>query len=213
MAYTFTLTTTIPALPREIYEAWLDSRGHSEMTGGAARMSAEVGAEVSAWDGYISGRNLELIPGERIVQSWRTSEFGDRHEDSVITIVLQEMGAGTLLTLEHRNVPDEHRSYEEGGWQSHYFEPMMAYFTKREERAAARTLQVRARKRPRQSSTEPPPKRPAKRTRKAARSFARAKAVPKTRKVKGKTPARRTAPAARGAAKRSRPKSGGGKRR
>ena len=85
--------------------------------------------QVSAWDGYISGRNLELIPAERIVQTWRTSEFTDEHEDSVISIVLEEVGDGTLLTLEHSNVPDEHRSYEEGGWQSNYFEPMVAYFT------------------------------------------------------------------------------------
>ena len=81
MPYTFTLTATIPASPEEIYEAWLDSLGHSEMTGGEANMSGQVGAEVSAWDGYISGRNLELIPGERIVQSWRTTEFADEHEE------------------------------------------------------------------------------------------------------------------------------------
>jgi len=130
MAYTFTLTTTIPATPQDIYEAWLDSIAHSAMTGGEANMSAEVGAEVSAWDGYISGRNLELIPGERIVQSWRTSEF-EEHEDSIVTIVLQEVDDGTLLTLQHSNVPDAHRSYEEGGWQSNYFEPMTAYFVQR----------------------------------------------------------------------------------
>ncbi len=75
MPYTFTLTTTIPASPEEIYQAWLDSLAHSEMTGGAANMSEQIGAEVSAWDGYISGRNLELVPGERIVQSWRTANL------------------------------------------------------------------------------------------------------------------------------------------
>jgi uncharacterized protein YndB with AHSA1/START domain len=129
MPYTFSLTAIIPASPVEIYRAWLDSVGHSEMTGGEATMSDEVGAEVTAWDGYISGRNLELVPGERIVQSWRTSEFGDADEDSIITVVLREVDEGTLLTLEHSNVPDEHKSYEEGGWQSNYFEPMVAYFS------------------------------------------------------------------------------------
>lgn len=129
MPYAYILTATIPASPREIYEAWLDSIGHSEMTGSEATMSDEVGAEVSAWDGYISGRNLELVPGERIVQSWRTTEFADEDDDSVITVLLQEVEEGTLLTIEHSNVPDEQRSYEEGGWQSSYFEPMTVYFT------------------------------------------------------------------------------------
>lgn len=136
MPYTYVLTTTIPASPEEIYKAWLDSLGHSEMTGGEATMSDEIGAEVAAWDGYITGRNLELVPGERIVQSWRTTQFGDEHEDSIITVLLQEIADGTLLTLEHKNVPDEQRSYEESGWQSNYFEPMVAYFTELKEKAA-----------------------------------------------------------------------------
>jgi uncharacterized protein YndB with AHSA1/START domain len=131
MPYSFTLTTTIPASPQEVYEAWLDSLAHSEMTGGAATMSNEVGAEVSAWDTYITGRNLELVPGERIVQTWRTSEFGDEHEDSIVTLTLEPVEEGTLLTLEHTNVPDEQRSYEENGWQENYFEPMIAYFSER----------------------------------------------------------------------------------
>jgi len=128
MPYTYTLTSLIPATPQEIYEAWLDSVAHSEMTGGEAAMSDELGAEVSAWNGYISGRNLELVPGERIVQSWRTSKFDDEHEDSIVTITFEPAGEATLMTVIHSNVPDAHRSYEEGGWESNYFEPMKVYF-------------------------------------------------------------------------------------
>jgi len=133
MPYSYTLSTVIPASPAQIYRAWLDSIAHSEMTGGEATMSDEVGADVSAWDGYITGRNLELVPDERIVQSWRTTEFDDEFEDSVVTILLQQTEGGTLLTLEHSNVPDEYKSYEEGGWQSNYFEPMIDYFGKPKE--------------------------------------------------------------------------------
>jgi uncharacterized protein YndB with AHSA1/START domain len=129
MPYSYTLSTVIPASPAEIYQAWLDSILHAEMTGGEANMSDQVGADVSAWDGYIIGRNLELVPGERIVQSWRTTEFDDAFEDSIVTILLRETEEGTLLTLEHSSVPEAHRGYEEGGWQSNYFEPMIAYFT------------------------------------------------------------------------------------
>lgn len=136
MPYRYVLTATVPASPEEIYEAWLDSHGHSEMTGAEAIMSDQVGGEISAWDGYISGRNLELVPGRRIVQSWRTSEFSAAHGDSVVTVTLESVDDGTLLTLEHSNVPDEQRSYEEGGWQSNYFEPMVAYFTERGRRSA-----------------------------------------------------------------------------
>lgn len=131
MPYDFTLSAIIPASPQQIYEAWLDDLAHSEMTGSTAAMSDEIGADVSAWGGYISGRNLELVPGERIVQSWRTSQFTDDHEDSIITVTLEEVDGGTLLTLTHTNVPDEQTSYEQGGWQDHYFKPMTDYFTGR----------------------------------------------------------------------------------
>ena len=129
MPYDFKLTTTIPAPAQEIYDAWLDSLSHSEMTRAEASMSNEIGAEVSAWDGYITGRNLELVPGERIVQSWRTTQFSDDHEDSIVTVMLEEIDGGTLLTLMHANVPDEQTSYEQGGWHEYYFGPMKEYFS------------------------------------------------------------------------------------
>jgi uncharacterized protein YndB with AHSA1/START domain len=131
MPYTYTLTTVIPATPQEIYDAWLDSAAHSAMTGGEANISDAVGAEFSAWDEYITGRNLELVPGERIVQSWRTDKFSDEHGHSTITITFEETDDGTLLTLVHSDVPDDQRNYEEGGWEENYFEPMRAYFAKR----------------------------------------------------------------------------------
>jgi uncharacterized protein YndB with AHSA1/START domain len=226
MPYTYTLTAIIPASPADVYQAWLDSIGHSEMTGGEAEMSDQVGAEVSAWDGYISGRNLELVPGERIVQSWRTSEFGDEHEDSVITIVLQEVGGGTLLTLEHGNVPDEQRSYEEDGWQSNYFEPMVAYFSERKEGVVEPAPKEKprrnaAKKSVAKASAKKAAKRPAKSARKAKRTVpakpkraaSRAKLSPKKSKSKIKPKARSTTTTARKSAKPRARKSGRGKRR
>ena len=56
MGYSFTLTDIIPAPPAAVYDAWLNSRAHSEMTGSKASQSARIGAKVSAWGGYITGQ-------------------------------------------------------------------------------------------------------------------------------------------------------------
>jgi activator of HSP90 ATPase len=128
MTYSFQLAAEIPASPEAIYDAWLDSSGHSAMTGGQASASNLVEAGFTAWDGYIRGRNLELVRGRRIVQSWRTSEFSDADPDSVLTLILTPTKAGAHLTLEHSNVPDGHKSYENGGWEDNYFAPMKRYF-------------------------------------------------------------------------------------
>lgn len=158
MPYNFTLATIIPASPQEIYDAWLDSVAHSAMTGSEASMSDAAGDAVSAFDGYISGRNLELVPGERIVQSWRTAEFEEDHPDSLITVTLEDADGGALLTLVHTNVPDELTSYEQGGWEEYYFEPMKAYFSAPEGRGKtkkARTKLRAKRKGPAKKATKP----------------------------------------------------------
>jgi uncharacterized protein YndB with AHSA1/START domain len=144
MPYDFRLSAVIPASAQQIYDAWLDSLGHSEITGSMATMSVKVGAEVSAWGGYINGRNLDLVPGERIVQSWRTSQFTDDHGDSIITVTLEAVSGGTLLTLMHTNVPDGQTSYERGGWQDHYFKPMTDYFSRRESTGQAKKAKAAA---------------------------------------------------------------------
>jgi len=128
MPYTYTLSALIPASPQDIYDTWLDSRGHSAMTGGKAVQSARIGDSVSAWGDYITGRNLHLEPGRRIVQTWRTTHFTDAHGDSVITVTLTKIAGGTRVTLNHANVPDDHTRYEESGWKDHYFTPMQRYF-------------------------------------------------------------------------------------
>ncbi len=129
MAIEFTVSAVIPASPQTIYDAWLDSDGHTKMTGSPAHATPSVGDAFDAWDGYISGRNLELISGKRIVQSWRGSTYKESDEDSQIEVLFEAVEGGTRVTLAHTNVPDDQASHEPG-WTKHYFEPMQNYFGK-----------------------------------------------------------------------------------
>ena len=65
----------LPTLPEEVYDALLDPKKHSKFTGSKATGKTKVGAKFTAWDGYISGRNLELEKGKRIVQEWITTDW------------------------------------------------------------------------------------------------------------------------------------------
>ena len=128
MKKSFTLTAKIPASPKEVYEAWLDSDAHSAMTGGSPTiMSNEEGKPFAAHNAYLWGKNLELVPNKKIVQTWRTTGFKSTDEDSQIEVLLEEDQEGTLLTLKHSNVPEQEIHVEQG-WVSHYFEPMTSYF-------------------------------------------------------------------------------------
>ena len=123
----FTVSAIISASAEDIYKAWLSSEGHTAMTGGEASSGDQVGDEFSAWDGYIWGRTLELEPGRRILQSWRTSEFSEDEEDSIVEVILEESEGQTKVTLNHSNLPAHGQQYIKG-WDDHYFIPMKAYF-------------------------------------------------------------------------------------
>jgi len=131
MSFEFSVSDLIPAPPRAIYDAWLSSSGHEAMTGGkVASASDKPGGSFTVWDGYISGKNLELEPGKRILQSWRTTKFAKDAPDSRIEVLLEPVKEGTRVTVRHMNVPDGHTSYRDGGWQRSYFDPMKKYFSK-----------------------------------------------------------------------------------
>jgi activator of HSP90 ATPase len=127
MTESFELRERFPVKPSILYDAWLNSKAHTAMTGGEAICSDRKGGVFTAWDGYISGSNKSLKPKREIVQSWRTTEFEDRDEDSELIIRLAEIEEGTELTLIHRNIPEGQTQYKQG-WIDHYFMPMRAYF-------------------------------------------------------------------------------------
>jgi activator of HSP90 ATPase len=127
MTYDFKLSCTLPASSEAVYDAWLDSAAHTAMTGGEAKIVKRVGGAHSAWDGCITGKTVELNPGKRIVQSWRTNRCGD-DPDSTINVELSPTKTGTLLRLTHSGVPEGHLSDENRGWQDNYFAPMKAHF-------------------------------------------------------------------------------------
>ncbi len=123
----FEISANFSVSAKELFEAWLNSEQHSAMTGGEANCSDQTGGSFTAWDGYISGLNLKIVPYEQIVQSWRTTEFDSEDEDSKITIFLQDNDDSCKLTLIHTNIPEGQPDYQ-SGWQEHYFDPMKDYF-------------------------------------------------------------------------------------
>lgn len=125
---TITQTVQVGASPGEVYDALMDSKKHAKFTGSPAKISREVGGEFTAWDGYISGKNLELVPGKKIVQEWKTTEWPEGYPPSRLEITLTEKKGGTELKMVHSKVPAEQRDDYDGGWESSYWGPLRAHF-------------------------------------------------------------------------------------
>jgi len=115
------------AKPRDVYDAYLDSRRHARMTGLPARMSRKVGGQFVAGGDYISGTNVDLVPGKRIVQAWRGSDWPEGAY-SILRLDLKPKGKGSRVTVEHVGIPDKFREGVDQGWVDFYWTPMKAYF-------------------------------------------------------------------------------------
>ena len=124
----FTLVVTINSKAEKFYEAYLSSEGHTALTGSPARVDGTVDGDFTAWDGYIQGMFLELEKNKRIVQAWRTAEFPEDAEDSIVEILLEEDHGKTKLTLKHTNIPKGQMDSYKTGWEDFYFKPMREYF-------------------------------------------------------------------------------------
>ena len=121
----------IPATPDEVYDAFLDEKKHTEFTGAKASVDPRIGGEFTAWDGYILGKNLDLVRGIRIVQEWKTTEWPD-YPPSVVEFSLKQKGNGTEVTIIHSKVPLEQAESYRQGWIDFYWEPMKKYFKKKQ---------------------------------------------------------------------------------
>jgi activator of HSP90 ATPase len=125
----FILIEYFKAKPEKIYNSWLNSNDHAQIIGSTAKINPRLHGRFQIWDGYITGHNIELIPGKKIVQHWRTTEFEEHCSDSLLEILLEEIPDGTKLTLSHTNIPPELTEDLKKGWLDYYFKPMKTFFS------------------------------------------------------------------------------------
>ena len=117
---------TINASPAAVYGMLTSSDKFAQMTGGrAAEISTEVGGAVSMFGGDIRARNVELVPGKRVVQAWRSSRWPEGVY-SIVRFELTPEGTGTTLVFDQSGYPDEAEKMLEGGWSQMYWQPMNA---------------------------------------------------------------------------------------
>lgn len=114
------------ASPQRIYEALLDSNQFAAFSGMPAEIDRKAGGAFSMFGGMIVGRNVELIPNERIVQAWRPTHW-DPGVYSIVRFELTPKGSETTLVLDHTGFPEGDFDSLESGWRSHYEEPLKKF--------------------------------------------------------------------------------------
>ncbi len=114
---------TFKASSHEIFEMLMDSEKHSKFTGDSASISRKVGGKLEAYSGYITGKNVDLIPDKKIVQLWRGSDWPEE-VFSVAHFELEKTSNGTKLTFLQIGVPENQYKDISEGWVEHYWDKM-----------------------------------------------------------------------------------------
>jgi activator of HSP90 ATPase len=112
----------IQASVQDVYNALVNPNVIELWTGDDVIMDDQVGTEFSLYDGNISGKNLEIEPGKKLVQQWY---FGEQEEPSIVTIKLHDDKGNTSVEVRQTNIPDEAYENIVEGWSFAYFEPIM----------------------------------------------------------------------------------------
>jgi activator of HSP90 ATPase len=111
------------ASPQRIYEALLDSKQFAAFSGEPAQIGREEGSAFSMFGGVIVGRNIELVPGQRIVQAWRPTYWAPGFY-SLVHFELKAHGAQATLILDHTGFPEGDFASLNQGWGLKYWNPL-----------------------------------------------------------------------------------------
>lgn len=111
----------------DLYDYLINGKKLTKITGGKAANTEKAGGKFSAYDDYISGTNVELVPGKKIVQKWTCADFPDKHFTDVSIELKKKTDKQTELVFTQENVPDDFYDDISEGWNQFYWEPIKDY--------------------------------------------------------------------------------------
>jgi uncharacterized protein YndB with AHSA1/START domain len=109
----------LPAPPNRVFEVLMDAKQFAAVTGLSATIDPTAGGAFKTFGGLIEGRNVELIPAQRIVQAWRETSW----EPGFYSLVHFELAArdkSTTLVLDHSGFHQGDFGHLDPGWHERY---------------------------------------------------------------------------------------------
>lgn len=119
------------ASPDWIYQQLTDSKHHANLTRKKAKISRKIGGAFSTLAGQVSGINVDLVPGKRLVQAWRSKDFPVGIFSMATFQLSATKSGGTELVLTHRGVPKELIPKVEKNWRKLYWDKIRELVARR----------------------------------------------------------------------------------
>jgi activator of HSP90 ATPase len=119
----------IAAEPAEVYAVLADADALSALSGMSGVPGRSAGEEFSAFDGNVTGRQIELVPGQRLVQAWRFPQFAPGTY-SMVSFTLTAEAGGTRLVIQQHGEPDDWHDHIDANWPTFYLTPLENHFAR-----------------------------------------------------------------------------------
>ena len=94
----------------------------------AAEIANAPGGAFSFFGGYVTGRNVELVTNERIVQAWRAGSWPTGIY-SIVKFELVEQGSDTKMVFDHTGFPKGDAEHLVEGWKTNYWQPLAKFLS------------------------------------------------------------------------------------
>ena len=120
-------TYMINAAPAEVWRALTDPEVIELWSDADAEFEPVVGAEYALWDGSICGEIVEVVPRQKLVQTWQPDNW--ERDDSIVTFTLTPVGKKTRVDLLHENVEDSDYEGTSEGWDVYYLGAIKRLFS------------------------------------------------------------------------------------
>jgi activator of HSP90 ATPase len=114
------------ATPQRVYDALLDSKQFAALTAMSADIDPKPGGAFTTFGGLIVGRNIELLPNQRIVQAWRPTHWPSGVY-SIVKFELKSQASTTTIILDHTGFPEGEFDHLNTGWKPRYWDPLKKF--------------------------------------------------------------------------------------
>ncbi|HXB46829.1 MAG TPA: SRPBCC domain-containing protein [Streptosporangiaceae bacterium] len=127
---------TIPATPAQVYAILADAEVLSALSGMSGQAGRSAGEEFSAFDGHVTGRQIDMVPDQRVVQAWRFPVW-EPGRYSLVRFTLETEDGGTRLVIDQDGEPEEadtlgcHQTWHDhldANWPTFYLTPLTKHF-------------------------------------------------------------------------------------
>jgi activator of HSP90 ATPase len=126
-------TVVLPASPEALFDMYLDPSTHQAITGAPVIIGDVKGASFEAFNGSLTGKLIDVVRPNLIVQFWRSTEFEDSDTDSILILSFTSEGDQGRIDLIHLDVPDQDFEGVTKGWEQYYWAPWRAYLEGKDE--------------------------------------------------------------------------------